>query len=121
MTLTLKFYTSVAKELKLKFRKFWGLIPTFVEVTGEKLVKGTFLPLILNRVGGLNLIGFDFRFNEIYDKIYDKIKYTMILQYLSSPEEGKIRELTGKEIAEVHVGLIIKSLVSLSVIISSFL
>ena len=34
----LKFYTSVAKRLKLKVRKFKGLIPTFVEVTGEKLV-----------------------------------------------------------------------------------
>ena len=29
----LKFYISVAKGLKLKVRKFWGLIPTFVEVT----------------------------------------------------------------------------------------
>ena len=26
------------KSLKLKVRKFWGLIPTFVEVTGENLV-----------------------------------------------------------------------------------
>ena len=34
------FYTSVAKGLKLKVRKVWGLIPTFVEVTGEKLVGG---------------------------------------------------------------------------------
>ena len=34
----LKFYTSLSKGLKLKVRKFWGLIPTFVEVTGEKLV-----------------------------------------------------------------------------------
>ena len=34
----LKFYASVAKGLKLKLRKFWRLIPTFVEVTGEKLV-----------------------------------------------------------------------------------
>ena len=42
----LKFYKSLAKGLKLKFRKFWGLIPTFVEVTGEKLVG----PTILNRV-----------------------------------------------------------------------
>ena len=40
----LKFYTSVAKELKLKFRKFQGLIPTFVEVTGEKLVGESFCP-----------------------------------------------------------------------------
>ena len=40
----LKFYTSVAKGLKLNARKFWGLIPTFVEVTGEKLVWGFFGP-----------------------------------------------------------------------------
>ena len=33
-----KFYTSVAKGLKLKVRKFLGLIPTFVEITEEKLV-----------------------------------------------------------------------------------
>ena len=38
----LKFYTSVAKELKLKARKSWGLIPTFVEVAAEKLVGGHF-------------------------------------------------------------------------------
>ena len=30
-----KFYTSVAKELKLEFKKCLGLIPTFIEVTGE--------------------------------------------------------------------------------------
>ena len=48
----LKFYTSLANRLKLKVRKFWGLIPTFLEVTGEKLVGGTFLPPLplLNRV-----------------------------------------------------------------------
>ena len=41
----LKFYTSVAKGLKPKAKRFWGLIPTFVEVTGEKLVWGLgFLP-----------------------------------------------------------------------------
>ena len=34
----LKFYTSAAKGLKLKVRKFLGLIPLFVEVTGKKLV-----------------------------------------------------------------------------------
>ena len=45
--------TSVAKELKLKFRKFWGPNLTFVEVIGEKLVGGHFCPPphpILNRV-----------------------------------------------------------------------
>ena len=31
----LTFCTSAAKELKLKFRKFWGLIYAFAEVTGE--------------------------------------------------------------------------------------
>ena len=40
--MTLTFYKGVAKELKLKGRKFWRLIPTFVEVTGEKL---SFCPL----------------------------------------------------------------------------
>ena len=38
--MTLKFYTCVAKELKLKVRNFGGLSLTFVEVTGEKLVVG---------------------------------------------------------------------------------
>ena len=36
----LKFYTSKAKALKLKVRKFWWLIRMFVEVTREKLVVG---------------------------------------------------------------------------------
>ena len=36
----LKVYTSVAKRLKLKVRKFWGVIRTFVEVTGEKTGRG---------------------------------------------------------------------------------
>ena len=40
----LKLYASVPKGLKLKVRKFWELIPTFVEVTGEKLVGGPFWP-----------------------------------------------------------------------------
>ena len=41
----LRFYTSVAKELKVKVRMFWGLVPTFVEVIREKLVRrGGFLP-----------------------------------------------------------------------------
>ena len=44
LAMTLKFYTSVAKRLKLKVRKFWELIPTFVEITGEKLVGGAFRP-----------------------------------------------------------------------------
>ena len=45
--MALRFYTSVAKVLKPKVRKsqtFWALIPTFVKITGEKLVGGVFLP-----------------------------------------------------------------------------
>ena len=34
----MKFKASVAKWLKLKVKKFLRLIPTFVEVAGEKLV-----------------------------------------------------------------------------------
>ena len=48
-----KFYTSVAKGLKLKARKFWRLIPSFVEIKGGKLVGGFLPPTptpILNRV-----------------------------------------------------------------------
>ena len=49
--MALKFYTSVVKELKLKVRKFWGQIPTFVEVTVKKLIeRGPFCSPILNRV-----------------------------------------------------------------------
>ena len=46
MALTL--YTSVAKVLKLEVRNYRELIPTFVEVTGEKLTGG--ICPILNRV-----------------------------------------------------------------------
>ena len=38
--MALKFYTSAAKELELKVRKFWRLVPTFVEITREKRTIG---------------------------------------------------------------------------------
>ena len=61
----LKFYTSVAKELKLKVRKFLGPIPTFVEVTGGKLVGGrdlfappsSWIGLILTELANFNSSG----------------------------------------------------------------
>ena len=37
--MTLKFYTGVAKGLKLKVAKFFELIPMSVEVTWQKLVE----------------------------------------------------------------------------------
>ena len=49
--MALKFYISVAKIIKLKVKELLGLIPRFVEVTGEKLVGRPFLASpILNRV-----------------------------------------------------------------------
>ena len=34
--MNLKFYTSMAKRLELKFKKFWELYPTFSEFTEKK-------------------------------------------------------------------------------------
>ena len=36
--INLKFYISMPIVLKLKVRKFWELIPTLVEVTGENML-----------------------------------------------------------------------------------
>ena len=60
----MKFFASVAKRLKLKVRKFWGLIPTFVEVAGEKLVRVPFClppPLIMNRVKDTLMVSDNFK------------------------------------------------------------
>ena len=43
--MALKLNINVAKGLKLKVRKFWKLIPLFVEVISEKLAGGFFLTL----------------------------------------------------------------------------
>ena len=50
LDMRLKFYISVAKGLKLKVRKFFGLFHTFTEDTREKVEgdSGVFAPL--NRV-----------------------------------------------------------------------
>ena len=40
--MALKIYITVTKRLKLKARKFWGLVPMFVDVAGEKLVGAFF-------------------------------------------------------------------------------
>ena len=44
LDMNLKFYTSVANGFKLKVINFWELLLTSVEITGEKLVEGAFLP-----------------------------------------------------------------------------
>ena len=49
--MTWKYFISVAKGFKLELRRFWGIYPTFVEVTGEKLVGSLVAKLLhLNRV-----------------------------------------------------------------------
>ena len=61
----------MVKELILKVRKFWGLIPTFVEVSEENLVGGgifapPLLPSILNRVEtSLNIFDIDICLNLV--------------------------------------------------------
>ena len=62
LDIALRFYTSVTKRLKLNVRKLWKLIPTFVEVTGEKLMGEAFFSFILNRVktGNQEVIGIIF-------------------------------------------------------------
>ena len=35
--MALRFYTNVAKGLKLKLRKVWVLVPAFEEVTGDRV------------------------------------------------------------------------------------
>ena len=51
--MVLKFYTSMAKVVRINVSKFVGLILRFVEVTGKKLVVGALFPsplLVLNKV-----------------------------------------------------------------------
>ena len=56
--MNLQFYTSVAKGLKLKVRKFWGLVPTLLrsKVTEEKLVGTRFLHFLKKGVGGFFIL-----------------------------------------------------------------
>ena len=103
----LKFSASLLKGLKLKVRKFWGLIPTFVEVKGEKLVGGTFLPPpILYRVN--NEIGFickiflysrtenivskeKCRWDKIHNKKLDKLHSER--RYISKPKYRIVKNI----------------------------
>ena len=77
----LKWHTNVVKGLEIKVRKVWGLIHTFVEVTGEKLVGGSFYPSTVSQ----SWIGFDntkktFKDDNIYPNEYmdDWEKFTEI-------------------------------------------
>ena len=60
--MVLTFYISVAKELKLKVRKFWGLIPTFLEVTRKKMLEGGPYPTMI-KLGSCTLSKNDAKIN----------------------------------------------------------
>ena len=73
--MALKIYTSIVKCLKLKARKFWGLIPTFVGVTAEKLIgrpfcRGTQYVQNLHKgeiyLIGENFVGENFSLGKIF-------------------------------------------------------
>ena len=70
--MNLKFYTSVGKGLKVKIRQFYGLVPTVVEVTGEKLVGwgGLF--------GPPSWIGL---MDCLIEKLYHSLKMKIVLWY----------------------------------------
>ena len=67
--MALKFCSILAKVLKLKVRKFWRVISTFVEVIEEKLVGGLFAllhPFILSRVKNILLTCLGFIFKKLH-------------------------------------------------------
>ena len=87
--MALKFYTIVSKEFKLKVRKFWRLILTFVEVTWEKLVGGS-PPSILNMVKVKRAQEARVNFNPNFS-----FKMFKIMRFWKSPKCSKsIVELT---------------------------
>ena len=82
----MKFYSSVAKGLKVKVIKFWGLVATFIEVTEEKTGIGGrgFLPapipvLILNRVKAIFSIYF-FKVGSIFSDL-KMVKIHLLFQF----------------------------------------
>ena len=56
-----KVYYNVAKQLKLKVKRFFGLIRTFGEIAGEKLEARVYVPLVVTsclRVNGRATVNF---------------------------------------------------------------
>ena len=84
------------------FRKFWGLVPTFVEVPGEKLLGGPFCPRpILSRVKTLISLQRRIYVNKIENTITFKIKTGYYLELLTS---GTINLLGSTKIAKNENG-----------------
>ena len=72
--MALKYYSSLAKGLTLKVKKFWGLKPRFAEVTGEKLVGGLFESLILDRVKCVTTFKMILSLRNEYDWMYSQLR-----------------------------------------------
>ena len=84
----MKSYTSVAKDLKLKVRKFFGLLPTFAEITEENLVEEN--RPILNRVNKFS--------GDIF--FIPKVKYLMVHSSNFNPCEYVPTILIGKRLKD---------------------
>ena len=75
--MALTFYTIVVKGLQLKVRRFWGLIPTLVEVTVEKLEELSLINLVLRlpfwmhflKFNSLMISSFSSKIKKIVDHI----------------------------------------------------
>ena len=98
----LKFYTSVAKRLKLKVRKFGKLNSTFVEVTGEKLVGEASHPSppILNRINvSKSTIVFRIALSKLIDNHRKVENSTLSLHYFKKNLKT-IREISKEDASE---------------------
>ena len=98
----LKFYTSVAKRLKLKVRKFGKLNSTFVEVTREKLVgrPPTPRPPILNRINvSKSTIVFRIALSKLIDNHRKVENSTLSLHYFKKNLKT-IREISKEDASE---------------------
>ena len=89
LSMVLEYYTSVVKGLKLKFRKSWELILTFVEVTGKNVI-GAFLPPIENRVKSLPDILINIKHNPSPNLVRSGLKvfYQFILNFVTEKLES---------------------------------
>ena len=85
----LKFYTSVAKGLKIKVRMFWGLIPTFVKVIGKKLVGEALLTAhpFLNRANVTIFLSVSYDLHDecFFSKIYGVQMYDFLNKTFYTP------------------------------------
>ena len=79
LDMALTFYTSVVKRLKLKVRKFWGLIPSVVEAAWETPVEvashrpPSWIELKFPSLGSDNLKAVFFIFRRNHEKYHIKI------------------------------------------------